>query len=44
MCGFFGIFSKKNKIPVTEVAFKEALKLIKHRGPDLTSVWKDENF
>lgn len=41
MCGFVGIYSNKKK--VRSKTFHNALKLIKHRGPDLSSIWpKDE--
>jgi asparagine synthase (glutamine-hydrolysing) len=44
MCGFFGVYSKKGKIPFSNKKLNEALNLIKHRGPDETKVWKNNNF
>lgn len=37
MCGFVGIFNKKNNI-----AINDSLNLIKHRGPDNGSIWSDD--
>ncbi len=43
MCGFVGAYSNQKKIRPKN--FHSALKLLKHRGPDASSVWsKDENL
>jgi|AACY02.9.fsa_nt_gi Asparagine synthase (glutamine-hydrolyzing) len=44
MCGFFGVYSKRRKIPFSPKKLNEALNLIKHRGPDETKIWKNNNF
>ena len=44
MCGVLGMFNKKGIMQEQIREVEEGGKLIKHRGPDYTGIWNDNNI